>query len=177
MWNAEGYSKVTGLNAHRDWVQAVDVSPDGTRIATGSDDKTVCVWSLSTSSSHPTDTSSLPARGSATPFGSATVRMAAPSSSSQSKSTQLIISPSPGPTIATSSLSYLTTAKSTVSTYPPGPRSRNGPFTVATRQGALHWQAMARSSQSLPQRTDESGLSPSILRTSGPWLSQRTTTL
>ena len=48
VWNAEGYSKVTGLNAHRDWVQAVDVSPDGTRIATGSDDKTVCVWSLST---------------------------------------------------------------------------------------------------------------------------------
>ena len=33
--------------AHNDWVRAVNVSPDGTRIATGSEDETVCVWSVS----------------------------------------------------------------------------------------------------------------------------------
>ena len=48
VWNAESHSKVTEWKAHSDWVQAVDVSRDGTRIATGSDDKTVCVWFLST---------------------------------------------------------------------------------------------------------------------------------
>ena len=44
VWNAESYSKVTELTAHNDWVRAVNVSPDGTKIATGSEDETV--WSL-----------------------------------------------------------------------------------------------------------------------------------
>ncbi|KAH0834993.1 WD40-repeat-containing domain protein, partial [Lanmaoa asiatica] len=47
--NVESHEKVTKLNGHSDdWVRAVDVSPDGTRIAAGSDDETVCVWSLAT---------------------------------------------------------------------------------------------------------------------------------
>jgi len=49
VWNAESHSKVTEFKlAHRDYVRVVDVSPDTTKIATGSDDKTACVWSLST---------------------------------------------------------------------------------------------------------------------------------
>ena len=48
VWNAESRKKVTEFEGHRDWVQAVDISPDGTRIATASADKTLCVWSLST---------------------------------------------------------------------------------------------------------------------------------
>ncbi|KAF8546010.1 WD40 repeat-like protein [Imleria badia] len=48
VWNAESREKVIEWPAHKDFVRAVDVSPDGTRIATGSDDETVCVWSLST---------------------------------------------------------------------------------------------------------------------------------
>ena len=47
VWNADNHSKVTDWKAH-DQVWAVDVSPDGTRIATGSDDWTLSVWSLST---------------------------------------------------------------------------------------------------------------------------------
>ena len=48
VWHAESHSKMIGFKGHHTWVYAVDVSPDGTKIATGSDDKTVCVWSLST---------------------------------------------------------------------------------------------------------------------------------
>ncbi|KAF8547368.1 hypothetical protein OG21DRAFT_1490282 [Imleria badia] len=48
VWNAENHEKVTEFKAHSNWVRAVDVSPDGTRIATGSQDSTACVWSLST---------------------------------------------------------------------------------------------------------------------------------
>ena len=47
VWDVESHSKLTEINGHRNWVRAVDVSPDGTKIATGSRDKTVCVWSLS----------------------------------------------------------------------------------------------------------------------------------
>ena len=48
VWNAQNHSKVTEWKAHDRWVCRVDVSPDGTRIATGSDDNTLCIWSLST---------------------------------------------------------------------------------------------------------------------------------
>ena len=47
-WNAQNHSKVTEWQAHDNWVKAVNISPHGSRIATGSDDWTVCVWSLST---------------------------------------------------------------------------------------------------------------------------------
>ena len=46
--SAQNHSKVTEFKAHNDRVRAVHVSPHGSRIATGSDDRTVCVWSLST---------------------------------------------------------------------------------------------------------------------------------
>ena len=48
VWNAENNEKLTEIKAHSDWVNAVDVSPDSTKIASGSDDWAVCVWSLST---------------------------------------------------------------------------------------------------------------------------------
>ena len=47
VWNAESHSKVKEHNNWH-WVCGVDVSPHGTRIATGSQDETLCVWSLST---------------------------------------------------------------------------------------------------------------------------------
>jgi len=47
VWNSESHSKVTEFRAH-DIGVSVDVSPDATKIATGSQDKTACVWSLST---------------------------------------------------------------------------------------------------------------------------------
>ena len=49
VWNAESHSKVNEfMAAHDIWVRAVDISPDGTKISTGSDDCTACIWSLST---------------------------------------------------------------------------------------------------------------------------------
>jgi len=48
VWNTESHSKVTEFKAHADFVRAVDVSPDAKKIATSSDDRTACVWSLST---------------------------------------------------------------------------------------------------------------------------------
>ena len=49
VWNAETRKRVTNFKGHSSWsVYAVDVSPDSTRIASGSFDKTVCVWLLST---------------------------------------------------------------------------------------------------------------------------------
>ena len=103
VWNAESYSKVTELTAHNDWVRAVNVSPDGTRIATGSEDETVCVWSVSgerlfgpLTHVHTVvvvkfslaDASSPLSRGTMR-FGSMTVKTVTSSSSSLSKSTLL----------------------------------------------------------------------------------------
>ena len=48
VWNAENGKEVIEFKAHSDPVQAVDVSPDSTRIASGSEGGTACVWSLST---------------------------------------------------------------------------------------------------------------------------------
>ena len=33
-------------NAHSDWIRSVAFSPDGTKIVSGSDDKTIKVWDL-----------------------------------------------------------------------------------------------------------------------------------
>jgi WD40 repeat protein len=33
-------------NAHSDWIRSVAISPDGTKIVSGSDDKTIKVWDL-----------------------------------------------------------------------------------------------------------------------------------
>ena len=49
VWDTEGHKKVSEFKGHQGhWVYAVDISPDATRIASGSDDKTVRVWSRST---------------------------------------------------------------------------------------------------------------------------------
>jgi WD40 repeat protein len=40
---ATGHTSVV-YRGHRGWVDAIDWSPDGTRIASGSDDHTVQVW-------------------------------------------------------------------------------------------------------------------------------------
>ena len=48
VWNVDDSQKVTEFKGHHGYVRAVDVSPDSTKIASGSDDKTACVWSLST---------------------------------------------------------------------------------------------------------------------------------
>ncbi|KAH0828151.1 WD40-repeat-containing domain protein [Lanmaoa asiatica] len=49
VWDAETHSQVNKFQVHADFaIETMDVSPDGTRIATGSHDSTVCVWSLST---------------------------------------------------------------------------------------------------------------------------------
>ena len=49
VWDAGSHSKAIEFRGHGyRVVYAVDVSSDGTRIATGSSDWTVCVWSLST---------------------------------------------------------------------------------------------------------------------------------
>ena len=50
VWHAERQENVTEFQAHGNWVRAVDMSPDMTRIASGSDDKAACVWSISESS-------------------------------------------------------------------------------------------------------------------------------
>jgi len=48
VWNGRNHLKVTEFDAHNHYVNAVDISPDATKFATGSSDKTACVWSLST---------------------------------------------------------------------------------------------------------------------------------
>ena len=49
VWDAESRSKVSEFKAHnKPGVRAVDVSPDATKIVTGSNDCNACVWSLST---------------------------------------------------------------------------------------------------------------------------------
>ena len=64
VWNAESHSKVAEWEARtcKGRVEAGDISPDGTKIATGSGDNIFCVWSLSTgcsrSSFHQMDASS-----------------------------------------------------------------------------------------------------------------------
>ena len=48
VWNAGSGEKGSEFKGHSCWVQAVDVSPDSTKIASGSSDWAACVWSLST---------------------------------------------------------------------------------------------------------------------------------
>jgi WD40 repeat protein len=44
--DAKSHKKVTQFAAHRNYVRAVDISADGTKIATGSHDKTLSIWSF-----------------------------------------------------------------------------------------------------------------------------------
>ena len=48
VWNVDEGKKVTEFKGHHSYVRAVDVSPDSTKIASGSNDNTASVWSLST---------------------------------------------------------------------------------------------------------------------------------
>ena len=44
VWDVATGAVVMTLEGHTDWVQSVSWSPDGMRLASGSDDKTVRVW-------------------------------------------------------------------------------------------------------------------------------------
>ena len=44
---AKSGKKVSEFKEHSHLVRAVDVSPDSTKVARGSDDRTACIWSLS----------------------------------------------------------------------------------------------------------------------------------
>ena len=48
MWDAETGERLRELTGHRGRVWSVDFSPDGRRIASGSDDWTVAVWDAQT---------------------------------------------------------------------------------------------------------------------------------
>ena len=48
LWDAGSQKKAIEFRGHNNAVYAMDISPDRTRIATGSVDKTVRVWSFST---------------------------------------------------------------------------------------------------------------------------------
>ncbi|KIK90620.1 hypothetical protein PAXRUDRAFT_671944 [Paxillus rubicundulus Ve08.2h10] len=48
IWNATTHEKAVELKGHFDWVRTLRFSPDSARVASGSDDWTVVVWSTAT---------------------------------------------------------------------------------------------------------------------------------
>lgn len=46
VYDADGKTLITSMSGHASWVLSVDVSHDGTALATGSSDKTVRLWDL-----------------------------------------------------------------------------------------------------------------------------------
>ena len=48
VWDARTHAKVLDIKGHTNTVYAVDVSPDSTKLATGSFDKTACIWNITT---------------------------------------------------------------------------------------------------------------------------------
>ena len=48
VWDARTHAKVLDIKGHTNSVFAVDVSPDSTKLATGSFDKTACIWNITT---------------------------------------------------------------------------------------------------------------------------------
>ena len=107
------------------------------------------------SNSHPMDASSPPRLGDL--FRFTTVRAATSSESmSQLKPHSCLTTLSPGRAVTNTCLLYLP-ARSSVSTPPLAQRFLNGPFTAANTI-ALHWQAMAHSSQPLLTHRSRSGI-------------------
>jgi len=48
VWSMRTRQRALTVNEHSRWVDAVDVSPDSSRFATGSNDKTVIIWDIAT---------------------------------------------------------------------------------------------------------------------------------
>ena len=48
VWDTRTHEKVFDIKDHNDTVFAVDISPDSTKLVTGSHDKTACIWSIAT---------------------------------------------------------------------------------------------------------------------------------
>ena len=44
MWDAESGQELQQLSGHTDWVRSVAYNPDGSRIVSGGQDRTVRVW-------------------------------------------------------------------------------------------------------------------------------------
>ena len=184
VWNADNSKKVTEIRGGG-WVNAVDVSPDSMKIASGSEDRTASVWSLSTGQrllgpwKHDDEVFGVKFSPDGRFIATTTwnsILIYDSSSRPQSKSLPRSTTPSPGRAITNTSLPYLP-ARSPVSTPPLVQRFLSGPF-MATVRTALHWQAMAHSSQPLPahrsrsgtlRHTSESDLSSSIQLMSTAW--------
>ena len=47
VWNRRTCQVAHTVSEHSDWVNTVDVSPDSTKFATGSDDKKAIIWDIS----------------------------------------------------------------------------------------------------------------------------------
>ena len=48
VWDARTHAKVLEIKGHADSVFGVDISPDSTKLATCSSDKTACIWNITT---------------------------------------------------------------------------------------------------------------------------------
>ena len=175
-WGARRtHKKMIDFRGHSDWVFAMDVSPDATKIASRSWDLTACVYLLSTGEQvlgpFKNDGSVATVRFfpdgqlvSAATWCCKCVRiydspMAAASSTRQSKSARTATSPSPGSAPASNCLRCRILAPPTVSTCPGGKCSLAGPSTATTVQhhDASPRQATAHSSQPLPTHRSHSG--------------------
>ena len=183
VWSAKSGEKVNEFKGHSHLVNAVDVSPDSTKIATGSRDGTWKHdnWVVAVKFSPDGRFVATATRSSISIYDSQSGNLVVNVPIKVSFQTT---TPSPGQAIANTSLPYLP-ARSSVWTHPLVQHFFNGPFTV-TNTVALHWRATAHSSQPLSghqsrsgmlRHTSKSDLSSSIQLEPGAWPSRQTTTL